>query len=50
VAAYQSPVIWKQLWKELVGVISVQIVRDIDQFVAKNEFAHEAAMRFIVAS
>ena len=50
VAAYQSPTAWKQLWKDLIGVISVQIVRDIDQFVAKNEFAHEAVMGFIVKS
>lgn len=50
VAAYQSPVIWKTLWKELVGVISVQIIRDIDKFVEKYEFAHEAVMGFIINS
>jgi hypothetical protein len=49
-AAYQSPVIWKPLWKELISVISVQIVRDVDQFVAKHEFAHEDVMRFIINS
>jgi hypothetical protein len=50
VAAYQSPIIWKPLWRELVGVISVQIVRDIDKFVEKHEFAHEAVMGFIINS
>lgn len=50
IAAYQSPVIWKQIWKELIGVISVQIVRDVDKFVEKHEFAHEAVMRFIINS
>jgi hypothetical protein len=50
VAAYQAPGVWKESWKHVVGVISVQIVRDIDQFVAKNEFAHEAVMAFIVNS
>lgn len=50
VAAYQNPVIWKDLWRQLVGVISVQIIRDIDQFVAKNEFAHEAVMALIISS
>ena len=50
IAAYQTPVIWKPLWKELVGVISVQIVRDVDQFVAKHDFAHEAVMGFIINS
>lgn len=50
VAAYQSPIIWKLLWRELVGVISVQIVRDIDKFVEKHEFAHEAVMGLIINS
>ena len=50
VSAYQAPGVWKEVWKHVVGVISVQIVRDVDQFVAKNEFAHEAAMAFIVNS
>jgi hypothetical protein len=50
VAAYQNPIIWKELWRQLVSVISVQIIRDVDQFVAKNEFAHEAVMTLIINS
>lgn len=50
IAAYQSPVIWKSIWKELIGVISVQIVRDVDKFVETHEFAHEAVMGFIINS
>jgi len=50
VAAYQNPAIWKQLWKDLVSVISVQIVRDVELFVSKHEFAHEAVIGFIVNS
>ena len=50
IAAYQNPVIWKELWRQLVGVISVQIVRDIDKFVTKNEFAHGAVMALITKS
>ena len=49
-AAYQSPTVWKQLWKNLIGVLSVQIIRDVDQFVAKHEIDHEAVMRFIINS
>jgi hypothetical protein len=50
VAAYQNPVIWKDLWRQLVGVISVQIIRDLDQFVTNHEFDHEAVMGFIINS
>lgn len=48
VAAYQNPSYWKDLWKSLVGVISVQIIRDIETFVAHRPFAHQDVIRFIV--
>jgi len=50
VAAYQNPVIWKLVWKDLVGVISVQIVRDVEAFVTRYPFADAEVMRFMVAS
>lgn len=50
VAAYQNPVIWKLVWKDLVGVISVQIVRDVEAFVTRYPFADADVMRFVVAS
>jgi hypothetical protein len=50
ITAYQNSIVWKSIWKELIGVLSVQIVRDIDEFVAKHEFAHEAVMGFIINS
>jgi hypothetical protein len=50
VAAYQSVLVWKEVWKHLVGVISVQIIRDVEAFVAKNPFAHADVMRFVVAN
>ena len=49
-AAYQSPLVWKDVWKNLVGVISVQIIRDVETFVAKHSFAHVDVMRFVVAN
>ena len=49
-AAYQTPVIWKLIWKDLVGVISVQIVRDVEAFVTRYPFADADVMRFLVAS
>lgn len=39
VAAYQSPNIWKDVWKEQIGIISPQIIRDCELFVEANAFA-----------
>lgn len=50
VAAYQAPPAWREVWKHLVGVISVQIVRDVENFVATQPFAHAPVMRFVAAS
>lgn len=50
VASYQAPGIWKEAWKHLVSVISVQIIRDVEAFVARHPFADADVMRFVVAS
>jgi hypothetical protein len=50
VASYQAPGIWKDAWKHLVGVISVQIIRDVEAFVARCPFADAEVIRFVVAS
>lgn len=50
VASYQAPGVWKEAWKHLVGVISVQIIRDVEAFVARHPFADAEVMRFVVAS
>ena len=49
-AAYQAQGIWREAWKQLVGVISVQIIRDAEAFVATHPFADEKVMRFLVGS
>lgn len=49
VAAYQAPFIWKEAWKHLVGVISVQIIRDVEGFVASHPFAEAEVMRFLMS-
>ena len=49
VAAYQPASIWKEAWKHLSGVISVQIIRDVETFVAMHPFAETDAFRFISA-
>ncbi len=50
VASYQASGIWKEAWKHLVGVISVQIIRDVEAFVARCPFADAEVMRFVAAS
>ncbi len=50
VAAYQAQPIYKEVWKHLVGVISVQIVRDVESFVSRQPFADAEVMRFLVNS
>ena len=49
VAAYQAAGAWKDAWKHLAGVISVQIIRDIEEFVGSHPFADKDAMRFVLA-
>ena len=39
VAANQPPSVWKDVWKAQIGIISPQIVRDCEAFVAQTEFA-----------
>lgn len=49
VASYQPPSVWKELWKSLVGVISVQIIRDVESFVATHPLSELDVMRFVTA-
>lgn len=39
IAAYQFQPIWKQLWTAIYPVISPQIIRDVETFVASTPFA-----------
>lgn len=39
VAAYQKPDVWKQVWKGIFPVMSTQISRDVENFVATTKFA-----------
>jgi hypothetical protein len=50
VAAYQEAGVWKEAWKHLCGVISVQIIRDVETFVSSNAFAAEEVMRFVIGA
>lgn len=49
-AAYQAVGVWKEAWKHLCGVISVQIIRDVETFVSSNLFAAAEVMRFVTGA
>ena len=47
VAAYQPRGVWKDVWKHLIGVLSVQIIRDCERFVQANAFQADAVVRLM---
>ena len=50
VAAYQPENIWKECWKAVVGVISNQIIQDVERFVSERPFAVGDVMRHVASS
>ena len=44
VCAYQNPLVWKEIWKELVPLLSHQVIREVETFTAKKQFNHEAVL------
>lgn len=47
VIAYQPVSIWKEMWKNQIGVLSVQIIKDCEQFVARVPFAEDSVMQLM---
>jgi len=50
VTAYQSPLIWKDVFRSVVGVLSVSLIRSCESFVRANPFNAEAFMQLLVKS
>jgi hypothetical protein len=44
VSAYQNNQIWKDCFKDTVGIMSVQIARDVEAFKRDHRFAAGAVM------
>jgi hypothetical protein len=38
VCAYQSPFVWKEIWKQLVPLLSHQVIRDVEAFTARRKY------------
>jgi hypothetical protein len=47
VCAYQHPLVWKDLWKMLVPLLSHQVIRDVEAFTQKRRFNHEAVLSIL---
>ena len=48
-AAFQADGSWKQVWKSLFPVLSIQIIRDVESFVQAHPINHEHVMRMVFA-
>lgn len=44
VCAYQHPLVWKDIWKQLVPLLSHQVIRDVETFVEKRPFNFNAVL------
>ena len=45
--AYQNQKLWKPLWSATCGILSVQIIKSVEAFVARVPFADEAFIRLL---
>ena len=50
VAIYQAPSIWKEVFRSVVGVLSVSLIRACETFVRSNPFNAEAFIQLLVKS
>lgn len=47
VCAYQHPMVWKEVWKQLVSLLSHQVIRDVETFVQKRPFNFNAVLAIL---
>ena len=46
-AAYQPQSGWKAVWKTIIPILSIQIIKDVEAFTAEHEINHEAVMAIV---
>jgi len=44
VCAYQSPRVWKEIWKLLIPLLSHQVIRDVEAFTTRRPFNFAAVL------
>jgi hypothetical protein len=47
VCAYQNPLVWKDIWKLLVPLLSHQVIRDVEAFTSRRRFNFETVLRIL---
>ena len=47
IAAYQPVCVWKNVWKMVFPVLSIQIIKDVENFVSEKKFNDTAVMQTI---
>jgi hypothetical protein len=47
IAAYQAEVAWKQVWKVIFPILSIQIIRDVESFVQQHPINHQIVMHMV---
>jgi len=50
VCAYQNPLVWKDVWKLLVPLLSHQVIRDVETFTHKRPFNYKAILAIMNGS
>ena len=44
VCAYQNPLIWKDVWKLIIPLLSHQVIRDVETFVQRRPFNYSVVL------
>lgn len=47
VCAYQHQTIWKDIWKQLIPLLSHQVIRDVETFSQRRTFNHVAVLNIL---
>ena len=50
VCAYQHPMVWKDIWKLLVPLLSHQVIRDVETFISKRPYNFNAVLNIMNSS
>jgi hypothetical protein len=47
VCAYQNPLVWKDIWKQLVPLLSHQVIRDVETFTNRRKFNFDSVLKIL---
>ena len=50
VCAYQHPSVWKDIWKQLIPLLSHQVIRDVETFAQRRTFNYTAVLGILNSS